>query len=90
MNRDKAHLIINKEVCPDSERYLLDRVAQGCGQSHALRKLVYRVLGCPLEAVEGRTTFVHSNSCLHSGILTPLVTPHAVGPLHHRLGLVAR
>ena len=79
MNRDKAQMTINKDVCPDSERYL-DRVAQGCGQSHTLRRLVYRV---PHEAVEARTTYVHSDSCLYSGILSSLVTPHAVGPLHH-------
>lgn len=65
-------MTISKDVCPDSERYLLDRVAQGCGQSHTLRRFVYRV---PLEAVEGRTTYVHSNSCLHSSILSSQVTP---------------
>lgn len=78
MNRDKAQMTISKDVCPDSERYLLDRVAQGCRQSHTLRRFVYRV---PLEAVEGRTTYVHSNSCR-------LRLPPC--PLHHPLGLVAK
>lgn len=50
----KAQMTINKDMCLDSGRYLLATAAQGCRQSHPLRRLHSWVLGCRVEAVEGQ------------------------------------